>query len=119
MAKYMLSRYHQRRNAAILQLGGHCNNCNATSNLHFHHKKQPEKLFTLAKALSGWSQDRIQKELKKCILLCETCHKQHHKSKFGCGTPQRYWRGCRCDLCRNANNIYVKHYRSLRNSMAE
>lgn len=42
----------------------------------FHHKDWREKLYNIAKMLSGgWSIAAIKRELEKCILLCSYCHK--------------------------------------------
>lgn len=64
--------------------GGKCNKCGYDScrgALDFHHLNPKEKSFQIAKALScprKW--DELVKEARKCILLCNRCHRElHHK----------------------------------------
>jgi hypothetical protein len=43
--------------------------------LHFHHINPKTKKFTISKAATrSMSKENIEKELKKCILLCANCH---------------------------------------------
>lgn len=43
--------------------------------LHFHHIDPSEKEFMISKAFCrSMSKDKLDKELKKCILLCANCH---------------------------------------------
>lgn len=55
-----------------------CDKCNYSEHpraLHFHHIDPSEKEIGLAKAAnSGYSKERMQKEIDKCILLCANCH---------------------------------------------
>lgn len=105
MREYMQKRHARRRQEGMDLLGGICIDCGSSEHLIFHHKDPTEKSFTLAK-YGSCSEERWLKELNKCVLLCESCHKDEHKSKAVCGTPQRYWRGCRCKPCTTANTIY-------------
>lgn len=113
MNEYMKKRYFRRKNAAINRLGGKCVVCETTQNLELDHINPEEKEFTLAQA-SSFSESRWEAELSKCQLLCSACHKQKHSSKALCGTMQRYWRGCKCDLCKKACRDYNAQLRSTR-----
>lgn len=113
MNEYMKQRYQRRRLEAIIKLGGKCVECDSDCNLHFHHKDSSEKSFTLAKG-SSYSDKRWNAEVEKCKLLCADCHAKHHESKASCGTPQRYWRGCRCLECKAANAQHSKEYKRQR-----
>lgn len=113
MNEYMKQRYQKRRSEAIIKLGSKCSKCGSCNDLHIHHKDPSEKSFTLAKG-SSYSKQRWDNEVDKCKLLCEPCHITEHNSKAPCGTPQRYWRGCRCDLCKTANAKHNKEYKRLR-----
>ena len=63
---------------AIAHLGGHCQICGydrCLSAFDFHHIDAREKDFTISASMS-W--DRIEPELKKCVLLCSNCHREVH-----------------------------------------
>jgi len=113
MNDYMKRRYQRRRAEAVAQLGGCCVQCGDTKDLELHHKDPTQKSFTLARG-SSFSDERWQEEIGKCELLCKGCHVDHHRSKYPCGTPQRYWAGCKCDLCRQANRAYNREYKRKR-----
>lgn len=60
-------------------LGGKCNHCdeNHIAALSFHHLDPKEKEFNVCKLMSKtW--EELEGELKKCILLCENCHRKYH-----------------------------------------
>ena len=61
-------------------LGGCCSKCGYNKNyaaLEFHHVK--DKSFSLdSRKISNTSMSKLLEELKKCILLCSNCHKEHH-----------------------------------------
>lgn len=45
--------------------------------LDFHHLDRKTKEISLAQAgTHGWSNDRILKEIKKCVVLCSNCHRK-------------------------------------------
>jgi hypothetical protein len=65
---------------AINYLGGECEKCGETNIflLEFHHKSKTEKETTIW-AIQDYRWSIIEKEIKKCILLCGNCHgKLHH-----------------------------------------
>jgi len=113
MAEYMLRRYHRRMEAARSELGGKCVVCGNIDALELDHIDPNTKWETVTKIYS-YSEKRFKEELKKCQLLCEDCHKAKHKSQYPCGTPQKYWRGCKCIACKTANTIYSKEYKQGR-----
>lgn len=49
--------------------------------LDYHHKNPLEKEFTIGRA-STRSQEALQEEISKCIILCANCHREfHHLNK--------------------------------------
>ncbi len=69
---------------AINFLGGKCKKCgnNDVMVLEFHHLKDKDLNISKMKG-SRWS--LIEKELKKCILLCANCHSEtHYINSRGC-----------------------------------
>lgn len=74
----------RRKAILVRKMGGKCSKCGYdrnTSALEFHHKNRKRKKFMInAKTLSNKSLAEIEKELKKCDLLCRNCHAEtHHK----------------------------------------
>lgn len=58
------------------QLG--CSACETRRRrLDFHHVDPATKSFRIANAI-GYSPARIVEEIRKCIVLCVTCHASHH-----------------------------------------
>lgn len=111
MREYMKKRYYRRRAAAIEQLGGRCVDCGSTENLQFDHVDRLTKSFDLAKAFAGWSDERIQAELVKCVLRCKPHHDE--KSRRVSDLPQVDHGGgktgkknCYCDKCAPLKRAY-------------
>lgn len=47
---------------------------------HYHHKTSVNKAFNLSDGFAKYSNDKVNKELKKTILLCDKCHTKLHKT---------------------------------------
>jgi hypothetical protein len=56
-----------------------CVKCNESRGyvLDFHHINPAEKVFDIGNA-TKYSIEKIQNEMKKCILLCRNCHSEFH-----------------------------------------
>jgi predicted transcriptional regulator len=67
--------------------GGKCIKCGETSplKLAFHHTNPSEKNFEIGSSSRSLSFDILKKELDKCVLLCENCHREIH-----CNTADFY-----------------------------
>lgn len=82
MRKYMLRRYYQRKKMAFELLGNRCAECGAKRKLQIDHVdcftkvKKSNRLWNMAKP-------KFLAELKKCQLLCETCHDLKSQGKGG------------------------------------
>lgn len=74
--KYQKKRYHERMEQAKKSLGGKCSSCGATSSLELDHKDPDNKSFNISKL---WSvpDAEFKKEVKKCRLLCNACHRKN------------------------------------------
>ena len=62
---------------AIDFLGGKCcicGYCKCQEGLDFHHLDPSKKEFGIGKTIRSWN--RVQIELRKCILLCANCHRE-------------------------------------------
>lgn len=110
MSKYMKSRYHQKMDEWKRRFGGKCVRCGSVENLHFHHIDPSTKTNSIAK-LWARREEVVEAELVKCELLCKICHDEEHACKHPCGTPQRYWAGCKCSACKAAHAAHCRTYR--------
>jgi hypothetical protein len=70
---YARNWYHQRRAEYTKELGGKCVGCGETEKLQFDHINWRTKSFPIAKLMCV-SQEKAREELKKCQLLCHSCH---------------------------------------------
>lgn len=66
--------------------GGKCEICGYSKYfgaLEFHHKDPTQKDFSIAKARMTSFNERIEKELDKCMCLCSNCHREEHARQKG------------------------------------
>jgi len=116
---YFNKRRQDRRKKLIAILGGKCARCGSTNNLQFDHKKPSIKEFRISSKIDA-PEKVLLKEVNKCILLCEDCHRQKTKESwdFGVNKPKHgtIWyyksRGCRCNKCKKAMSDYLKNKKS-------
>lgn len=70
------------RNRMILSMGGKCQICGyskCNDALEFHHVDRTLKEFSFNQASkNNFKISKVMGELKKCILLCATCHREVH-----------------------------------------
>ena len=70
-----------------LKLTLKCHLCSEShpSTLQFHHLDPAKKEINIGHAIKlGWSIERIQMEVSKCIVLCSNCHfKEHYEISKG------------------------------------
>lgn len=99
-----------RRKRAILiqELGGKCNSCGATENLHFDHIDPKSVKFRIGEFASKTTLKKLRKEAEKCQLLCLKCHwdktikeRSHLRSTHGM-TGHYTNHNCRCEQCKRA-----------------
>lgn len=73
-------------------LGGKCQNCGynkCIAALDFHHPTQNEKTDKFFKKCeSTW--EFMKEQIKNCILLCATCHREHHYINGGQYKTSKY-----------------------------
>jgi len=71
--------YLRRREKALKFLGGICTICESAENLEFDHIDPEQKSFSISGFLThAWV--KVEPELKKCQLLCNSCHKEKNKT---------------------------------------
>ena len=114
MAEYMRDRRATRRKEMLALLGGVCVRCGTTEELEFDHIDPATKKFTIASGLDGnW--DVLLLEVRKCQLLCASCHAQKSIENgdinivpHGGGACGKY--RCQCEPCRARKAEYMKAY---------
>ncbi len=87
-----------------------CFICGIKENLNIHHVDKFQKV---SHNVWSWRKDKREKELEKCIILCEYHHREHHAEemkKHGLSCYQK--RGCRCEICRLAKSKQNKRFRN-------
>lgn len=69
-----------KKKKSVEFLGGRCQICGydrCLSALSFHHRDPRKKKFSIASSYNvSWK--KLEKELKKCDLLCLNCHAEVH-----------------------------------------
>ena len=79
-------RNRERKKLMAKHFGGCCKDCGVSYPQYvyeFHHTDPKQKDVNPSKALS-WSEERMWKELNKCVMLCSNCHKIRHHSLGEC-----------------------------------
>lgn len=119
---YARRKYRERRAYAIQLLGGKCTNCGSIYNLDVDHIDPEKKEYNPFGSWWSVPEEIFIEELKKCQLLCRSCHikKTIENKDYGQaaqhGTTYMYMEySCRCDECvkamREAWSRYKKSYR--------
>jgi len=81
---YTLRLGQEKKDKARELLGGKCAACGFNkykSSLAIHHKNPAVKDSDF-RSMRGWNWDRIEKEIKECILLCHNCHGAYHSGEL-------------------------------------
>jgi hypothetical protein len=84
-AKYNVMAVTKRRKRlkvmAVESRGGRCQLCGynkCVAALDFHHIDESDKEFSLGTRGLTRSWQRIEAEIKKCVLVCANCHREIH-----------------------------------------
>lgn len=90
-----------------------CLLCGSRDNLEVHHR---DKSVKVDHKVWSWSREKRDTELKKCDVLCHSCHAMTHKPErvrpVVHGTRSGYKKGCRCDACRDHQINRVANWKS-------
>ena len=77
---YSTERGRKNKDRIVKFLGGKCSVCGYNKNnaaLDVHHK-DPNKKDPAWKWVRCWRWERVEQELKTCVLLCRNCHAEEH-----------------------------------------
>ena len=116
--KWKRLRFETRRREFIKQLGGICRHCGTTYDLTYDHIDRSTKEFCIGANLHR-SMQSLQTELKKCRLLCRSCHgtksqkERLHDTSHRHGIVSTYTNlKCRCSDCKKVWHDYCRTYYS-------
>lgn len=112
MNSYMKERYRKRRQDAIEKLGGKCVFCGTCQDLQFDHIDRTDKIGTIAK-LSSASNEKFNKEVEKCQLLCSSCHIDKSREDGSYGSIKKDYT-CVCGKYFENTRQYAGHRRWCR-----
>ena len=75
--RFRLKSEYRKRLGAKCQICGYDKCQNA---LHFHHINPEDKKFAISDAVSrkSFTEEEIDAEIKKCVLICANCHAEVH-----------------------------------------
>jgi hypothetical protein len=77
---YVVQRGREMRKRIVEFLGGRCRICGyhrCIEAFDVHHP-DPKKKDPNFRHVRGWSWDRVEREIRRCILLCKNCHAEVH-----------------------------------------
>jgi predicted HNH restriction endonuclease len=80
-----LERMRLLKQKCVEYKGGKCEKCGYdkyNGALDFHHIDPNEKDFTISHVKAYSFDDKIKKELDKCILVCSNCHREIHREEY-------------------------------------
>lgn len=90
----------KKRKKEDLEKLGPCLFCGSVENIEIHHIDPDKKI---SHGIWSWSEKRKNDELKKCVSLCNRCHRLFHalvrKIPVEHGNTMYKW-GCRCEECK-------------------
>lgn len=75
-----VARQRRTRHRAVLFLGGACHQCGYTGpdDVFDIHHLDPTTKDRAFNSMRSWGWARVERELKKCVLLCKNCHALEH-----------------------------------------
>lgn len=117
---YLAERYRSQMDEFIHRLGGECVRCGCSDSLEIDHVDWRTKSFTIAGLYGVNRLSEVIEELKKCQLLCKSCHEEKtrndlreqrtenpHYPQAKHGTRTGWMKtGCRCEECDNARRVW-------------
>ena len=77
--EYLAKRYAEQRREFLDFLGGRCVRCGSDEELEFDHIDWRTKSFTVARLYGLARLKTVYEELKKCQILCKSCHRDKTK----------------------------------------
>lgn len=107
MKQYMLNRYHERRQRAIVLLGGACTVCGRTETLEIDHINPEAKAMSLSKMWSV-SEARYIAELSRCQLLCHEHHVEKSRAEGSFVKGVRFGGACNFSKLSEADVVAIR-----------
>ena len=116
MRIYMGERYRRIRAEILVKLGSKCAICGSTERLEIDHI-DPSKKTMRTERITFVGQERRDRELENCQLLCDKHHNEKSVKEKGQTMAQgthgtlssvRY---CKCDLCKAVKSEYNRQWK--------
>lgn len=82
--RQVMDRHRSKKKFWVASFGGVCQDCGGeypTEVYDFHHLNPEEKDKSM-KVLFSYCNEKIEKELAKCVLLCANCHRIRHITNY-------------------------------------
>ena len=112
---YDRARYLTAKRKLVAILGGRCATCGMGDGLEFDHIDPSTKRFAI---MARWNRgiDYLIPELRKCQLLCASCHlaKSTADRSVDHGGGNSGKRNCPCESCRLRKNAYMRQWKAHR-----
>lgn len=104
-----------RRRLTWIIENGPCKRCNSSVDLRVVYKDPKQRVIRVS-SLWSLSDERRNRELKKCVVLCKVCaqEKRTLERQPEHGQAGRYDQGCRCIPCREAHRVKMADWRTKR-----
>lgn len=113
----------KRKSFAIEYLGGTCMRCGSVNDLEFDHIDPSTKVMVISKMWTS-SREKFMEELKKCQLLCHSCHLEKSRKEGSLFHPWNRGKKthgpayishkCRCDICKQWQRERAQKYRKAK-----
>ena len=89
---------------------GECCECGTTEKLCWHHVKPETKEFTINyMRCASKTYKEIKEELKKCVMMCKSCHMKLHKNK-GLKSERKYIKDENGNIVNQSREYFRQYY---------
>lgn len=110
-----LAHYYRVKAEMVEKLGGKCVSCGTVENLEFDHIDPSTKSFSIGSKIRCYAKVKILEEVKKCQLLCKSCHREKNKvdngeAQHGSLTMYTHYK-CRCKPCKKSYRAWANNYK--------
>lgn len=91
-----------------------CIDCGSAENLELDHIDRENKV---GSDVWVWAEEKRKAEEAKCVVRCQSCHRERHAEERRRHGPSGYNRGCRCEVCKEASRARKRRQNRAREEM--